>query len=81
MTVTESMKSYLERTLALAHAALEEPTAERVSRARRYAADVFPRLRRMEHYAMTLGEARQLAELITQLRSVIAAVDHSDHVA
>jgi len=78
MTETESpkaMRSFLERTLALAHAALDEPTPERVASARRHAAEVFPRLRRIERYAMTLGEARQLAELITELRSVIAAVD------
>jgi hypothetical protein len=75
MTETQSMKNFLERTLALAHAALEEPTAERVASARRHAAEVFPRLRRIEKYAMTLGEARQLAELITELRSVIAAVE------
>ena len=75
MTETESMKNFLERSLALAHAALDEPTPERVASARRYAAEVFPRLRRIERYAMTLGEARQLAELIAQLRAVIAAVD------
>jgi len=75
MTETESMRNFLERTLALAHAALDEPTPERVASARRFAAEVFPRLRRIERYAMTLGEARQLAELITELRAVIAAVD------
>lgn len=74
-TQSQSIKSFLERTLALAHAALDEPTPERVASARRHAAEVFPRLRKIERYAMTLGEARQLAELIAQLRSVIAAVD------
>jgi len=75
MSETESIKHFLERTLALAHAALEEPTAERVASARRHAAEVFPRLRRIDRYGMTLSEARQLAELITELRTVIAAVD------
>lgn len=74
---TLAMKNFLERAIALAHAALDEPTPDRVASARRYAGEVFPRLRRIERYAMTLGEARQLAELISQLRSVIAAVDGS----
>jgi len=72
---TLSLKNFLERAIALAHAALDEPTPERIASARRHAAEVFPRLRRIERYAMTLGEARLLAELITELRSVIAAVD------
>jgi hypothetical protein len=74
MTQTQSMKVFLEQALAFAHAALEEPTPERIHRAQRQVAQVFPRLRWIDRCPLTLAEARQLVELVIELRAVLGAV-------
>jgi len=78
MNDSQSLRGFLERTLALAHAALEEPTSERIAKARRQAAEVFPRMRRLEHGPLTMTEARLLIELVTELRTVIGAVARAE---
>jgi hypothetical protein len=61
----------LERALAFAHAALEEPSASRMANARYYALEALSRLRNRGRLQLTLGEAR----LIGQLRNVLEAAD------
>jgi hypothetical protein len=72
--MSDSNKAYLERALALAHAALEEPTSERVRQARLHASEIFWRMHRIEREAMTMSEARLLVELMVELRAVIGTL-------
>jgi hypothetical protein len=71
----ERVQQLLERALAFAHAALEEPTAERVGIARRCARELMPEMTRARRRAMTLGEAQRLLARMGQLRAVLAALD------
>ena len=75
MTDKHPLERFLENALAFAHSALEHSDADRVRDARRYAAEVGPRIRRLERFELTLGEARQIALLMQQLRAVLSAVD------
>ena len=59
-------------SLAFAHAALDHPTPERVATARSHAKAVLPRLSGMR---FTLGEARQIVLLVTQLKRVLSVID------
>lgn len=66
------MNVELERALAYAHAALDRPTVENITRARRAAAAV---LAQLERARLTLGEAPRALLLAAQLRTVLNAVD------
>jgi hypothetical protein len=69
-----SLTRFLENALAVAHAALDEPTSGRVAQARRYAAEVRLRIKRPRRQ-FTLGEAAQIARLLKQLHIVHGAID------
>jgi hypothetical protein len=75
MRESDRMQEELERALAFAHAALAEPTPERVALARRCARELMPRMARARRRAMTLGEARELLGRMQNLRAVLAAID------
>jgi hypothetical protein len=75
MNEHKALQQRLQRTLAFAHAALEEPTPERVTHAQRYAREVLPQLSGTDRAALTLGEARHLLQLVTQLRTVLLALE------
>jgi hypothetical protein len=75
MREVNRVQQLLERALAFAHAALEEPTEEREQYARRCARELMPEVTRARRRAMTLGEARQLVLRMRQLRAVLAAVE------
>jgi hypothetical protein len=75
MNDRQPLQRFLESALAFAHSALERPDARRVRDAHRYAAEVVPRLRRIQRFEFTLGEARQIVLLMQQLCAVLAAVD------
>jgi hypothetical protein len=72
--MNETPRAFLQRALAVAHAALEEPTSERIRQAQLEAAEVYPRMRRFDQRALTLAEARELAVLVARLREVIGAL-------
>lgn len=70
----KTLLQLLDRTLAFAHAAVDEPTLERISMARSHAEAVLPSLRRADRIGFTLAEARQIVFLVTQLKRVLRAV-------
>jgi len=61
---------FVERALAFAHVALDEPSAYNLAAAETCAQEALTRIRRLE---FTLSEARQIVLLVSQLRSVLAA--------
>jgi hypothetical protein len=71
MSRKQNLQSFVERALAFAHAALDNPTDERVTLARVSADDALERVRKLE---LTLGEARQIVLLVAQLRAVLSVV-------
>ncbi len=75
MTDVETLKRYLQRALALAHAALEDPTARRVEEARAFADDVLTLTARCRHTAATLADGHALVGLAHRLRTVLEALD------
>ncbi|MDB4969040.1 MAG: hypothetical protein JWN44_4729 [Myxococcales bacterium] len=66
------LQPFVERALAFAHAALDEPSDDRLATARSCAADALERVRMLE---FTLGEARQIVLLVTQLRAVLSVAE------
>jgi hypothetical protein len=75
----KALPHMLERALAFAHRALEEPTPDHVRYAQRYAAWLMPQLERPWRLALTLSEASHVVALVKQLHAVLQAVDrHAD---
>ncbi len=70
----------VEKALAFAHAALEEPTPHRVMLAKRYAAQALPQLAGPARPHSSPAEARRLLESAGQLRALLAVVERTqDH--
>ncbi|HWE30902.1 MAG TPA: hypothetical protein VHB97_23000 [Polyangia bacterium] len=72
MTDVNTLKRYFERALALAHAAVDEPTAERVADARAIGYEVLLLASRARPAAATLTDGRELFEHASQLRTLLA---------
>lgn len=70
MTDVETLKRYFERALALAHAAVDQPTAQRIEDARAIGSDVL-RLASRAHPA-TLTDGHELLAHASRLRSLLA---------
>ena len=75
MSEYQLLSESLTNALALAHAALDKPTAQNAERARSHAAQVWPQIKRLSRAQLTLGEAAHVATLLRQLRQVLAAVE------
>jgi hypothetical protein len=75
MSEKHALQQFLERALAFAHAALDEPTFERLARAERFAGEVLPQVEQLGRFEFTLGEARQIVLLVKQLYAVLAVVE------
>jgi hypothetical protein len=75
MSQTESLQKNVERALAYAHAAVDEPTASRVFEARSRAASALGRIGRLTRTALTLHEAGRIIALVGQLRAVLQVLD------
>jgi len=75
MSDVQSVQRLLQRALAFAHAALDETTPFRVAESKRYAAQLWPRLKQLETRAFTLGEGRNVIDLCGQLRAVLEVLD------
>ena len=69
MTNVDTLKRYFERALALAHAAVDEPTAQRVADARAIGDDAL-RLAARAHPA-TLSEGHELVAHAMRLRTLL----------
>ncbi|MCU1276543.1 MAG: hypothetical protein JWM53_89 [bacterium] len=78
MTRNQSLQGFVERALAFAHAALDEPTDDRVVMARATAEDVLARVHKLD---FTLAEARQIVLLVGQLRAVLTVVERRTNPA
>jgi hypothetical protein len=72
MTSKYSLRHIVERALAFAHAAVDDPTDDRVTLARLSAEDALARVGNLD---FTLGEARHIVPLVSQLRAVLAVVE------
>jgi hypothetical protein len=81
MKDTRPLQRFLEKALAFAHAALEDPSDEHLANAQRYADEVLPRVQRLKQLEFTLAEARQIVLLVVQLRTVLAAVERRGAIA
>lgn len=79
MTDAESLRKSVEKALAFAHAAVDDPTTYRILEAKSYAAEVLPRLGRLKPPAFTLAEARRMVALVGQLRAVLDVLSRQLH--
>ena len=75
MPRAQSVKWSLERALAFAHAAADDPTEERISLARTSAQHALAYVGALD---FTLGDARHLTHLAAQLRAVLAVVERRE---
>jgi hypothetical protein len=78
MTDTETLKRYLRRALAVAHAALDDPDPRRAEEARALADDVLSLTARARPAAATLADGHELVALAGRLRTVMAALDAAE---
>jgi hypothetical protein len=81
LNVNESLAALLARALVLAYAALEVPSDERLDQARGYVDQALPRIEQMRRLDLTLGEARQVSELLHELREVLTAAERRHALA
>ncbi len=72
MTDVEMLRRYFERALALAHAAIEEPTAQRVAEAQAIGDDVLELAARGRPAAATLADGHMLFAHASRLRALLA---------
>lgn len=75
MTESQSLRQSVERALAFAYAAVDDPTAYRILEAQRYADQVLPRLQQLKPPAFTLTEAKRMVALVGQLRALLSVLD------
>jgi hypothetical protein len=75
MSEMKRIQRQVERALAYVHAALDDSSAFSIAQARANAEQVLPRVASVMPRALSLSEARQLYEYVTQLRAVLRALD------
>ena len=73
MSEAKKVQKQIERALAFVHAALDGENALSVAQARANAERVLPRVAAVT--PLSLSEARQLYEYVSQLRAVLRALD------
>ena len=92
MTDVETLRCYFERALALAHAAVEEPTPDRIADAQAIGHEVLLLAARGRPAATTLTDGHILFAHASRLRALLALLDeqappqaspynHADHRA
>ena len=74
MNDVEALRRYLERALALAHAALEEPTPARITEAQAIARDALALVARGRPAATTLADGHILYARASRLRALLAVL-------
>jgi hypothetical protein len=80
MSRRQSLQLSVERALALAHAAVDEPTRDRIALARASADDAIERVHN-DADQLTRHEVRRVVPLVTQLRALLVLVDRSASLA
>ena len=75
MTDAQSLRKSVEKALAFAHAAVDDPTTYRILEAKSYAEEVLPRLGKLKPPAFTLAEAKGMVALVGQLRAVLSVLE------
>lgn len=75
MTDVETLRRYFERALALAHAAVDDPTAERVADAQAIGNEVLELAARGRPAAATLTDGHVLFAHASRLRAMLALLD------
>ena len=70
----EEIRRYLERALAIAHAALDEPTADSIADAHATGHDALALVGSRRARATTLAEGHVLYALASQLRGLLAVL-------
>lgn len=79
MKDTDSLRKAIEKALAFAYAAIEEPTTYRILEAKSHADEVLPHVAGLNGRAFTLGEGKQLIDLVAQLRAVLTVLNRRLH--
>ncbi len=75
MSEAQGLQKLVERALAFAHAAVDEPTTYRILEARAQADKLQPLLGRMKQPPFTLAEANRIVTLMSQLRAVLDVLE------
>lgn len=75
MTDVETLKRSFERALALAHAAVDEPTVEHIADAQELGREVLLLAARRRPAATTLADGHMLLAHASRLRALLALVD------
>jgi hypothetical protein len=75
MTEAQTLQKLVERALAFAHAAVDDPTAVHILEARSYALKIVPELGRLKQPSFTMTEATRIVSLVSQLRAVLDVLD------
>jgi len=75
MTDVDTLRRYFERALALAHAAVDEPTPERIADAQAIGAEVLLMAARGRPAAATLTDGHTLFAHASRLRVLLALLD------
>ncbi len=75
MNDVETLRRYFERALALAHAAVDDPTAERIADAQAIGAEVLLLAARGRPAATTLTDGHILFAHASRLRALLAMLD------
>jgi hypothetical protein len=75
MSEMKKIQRQVERALAYVHAALDDESAISIAQARANAEQVLPRVASVRPQPLSLSEARQLYEYVSQLRAVLRALD------
>jgi hypothetical protein len=75
MNDVETLRRYFERALALAHAAVDEPTAERIADAQAIGTEVLLLAARGRPAATTLTDGHTLFAHASRLRALLTLLD------
>ena len=75
MTDVDTLRRYFERALALAHAAVDDPTPDRIADAQAIGAEVLTLAARGRPAAATLTDGHLLYAHASRLRALLALLD------
>ena len=76
MTDAETLKRYFERALALAHAAVDEPTAQRIADAQEIGHQVLTLAAQRGPTGTTLADGHVLYAHASRLRAMLQMIEH-----
>lgn len=80
MVDSQVVRKLVERALAFAHAAVDEPSPNHIAEAKKYVAMVLPLMAYPASKGVPLGDARLLVELVGQLRAVLQVVERKSEM-